>query len=153
MNRLFRDRCARFAVASALAGWVSPVLAQDASFHGAPASALQEKNPYPGQDQAAAGKTIFARTCATCHGPAGAGTGNVPSLANGPVQTAPDGAIFWYITKGDVDNGMPSWQGMPQEQRWQVIAYIKSLKSSSAANADVPAAASVVKSTAPPPKT
>ena len=155
MNRLFRNRSVLLASASgiALAACISPVLAQDASFHGAPAAAQQEKNPYAGQSQSAAsGKAIFARSCATCHGPAGAGTGNVPSLANGPVQTASDGAIFWYITKGDVDNGMPSWQAMPQEQRWQAIVYIKSLKSGNAANADVPAAAAAVKSTAPPPK-
>jgi len=155
MNTLFRDRSWRFVVAGAvaLAAWGPLAKSQDASFHQAPASAQQEENPYAGQPQAAAaGKTIFAKSCATCHGPAGAGMGNVPSLANGPVQTAPDGAIFWYITKGDVDNGMPSWQSMPQEQRWQVISYIKSLKSSGAAQAGLPAAAVAVKSSAPPPK-
>ena len=155
MNTLCRDRSWRFVVAGAvaLAAWRPLAKSQDASFHQAPASAQQEENPYAGQPQAAAaGKTIFAKSCATCHGPAGAGMGNVPSLANGPVQTAPDGAIFWYITKGDVDNGMPSWQSLPREQRWQVISYIKSLKSSGAAQAGLPAAAVAVKSSAPPPK-
>jgi mono/diheme cytochrome c family protein len=155
MNTVFQNRSWRLAAAItiAFAGWVSLARGQDQSFRGAPASAQQEKNPYAGQAEAAtAGKTIFARSCAACHGPAGSGTGNVPSLANGPVQGAPDGAIFWYITKGDVDNGMPSWQSLSTEQRWQVITYIKSLKSGGTAQAELPAAAAAAKSNAPPPK-
>jgi len=155
MNTLFQNRSWRLAAAGAIAfaGWFSPTHAQAQSFHEAPASAQQEKNPYTGQTEAAAaGKTIFARSCAACHGPAGSGTGNVPSLANGPVQAAPDGAIFWYITKGDVDNGMPSWQSLSGEQRWQVVTYIKSLKSGGTAQAELPAAAVAAKSNAPPPK-
>ena len=111
-----------------------PAMAQDASFHNAPASAKSEKNPYAGQsDAVAAGKTVYSSTCITCHGPAGQGTGNVPPLAQGPAQAASDGEIFWYITKGDVANGMPSWKSLPEDQRWQVVAYVKSLGSASSA--------------------
>ena len=36
------------------------------------------------------------------------------------------GEIFWYITKGDINNGMPSWATLPR-QRWQIVSYVKSL--------------------------
>lgn len=141
------------ALAFALCAWITLGQAQDVSFHKAPPSAASVHNPYAGQTHAAAaGKTTFAQGCATCHGPAGAGMANVPSLASGPVQAAPDGAIFWYITKGDLNNGMPSWASLPEQQRWEVITYIKSLKSNSGRQADLPAAGTAVASNAPPPK-
>lgn len=126
--------------------------AQNASFHHAPVSTETVKNPYAGQTQAIdAGKAAFARTCASCHGPAGAGMGNIPSLANGPAQTAPDGSIFWYISNGDIENGMPSWKSLPEKQRWQLVSYIKSLKAGTA-SPELPAASpTAVKSNAPPP--
>ena len=112
------------------------------------------RSPLAGQTQAVdAGKRVFARNCVTCHGPAGAGTGNVPPLASGPAQAAPEGAIFWYITNGDTGNGMPPWKSLSEEQRWQVVAFIKSLKPGSASQADQPAAGvTSAKSTAPLPK-
>jgi glucose/arabinose dehydrogenase len=101
---------------------------QEASFHHAPADAQAVNNPYAGQASAAAsGGEIYARKCALCHGNTGQGSGNVPPLVHGQVQEAPDGSIFWYITRGDVDNGMPSWAGLPEQQRWQVVMYVKSL--------------------------
>src|SRR6266849_5031984 len=88
------------------------VHAQGTSFHGAPAAAQQVENPYAGQASAAsAGKAVYRHRCARCHGTAGEGSGNIPPLASGAGQTAPDGAIFWYITRGDANNGMPSWAG------------------------------------------
>lgn|SRR5579872_1297530 len=118
-----------------------PLIAQDGGFHKAPASAKAEKNPYAGQaDAAAAGKTVYSNACITCHGPAGQGTGNVPPLVTGAAQSASDGEVFWYITKGDVENGMPSWKSLPEDQRWQVVTYIKSLSSGlSTASASTPA--------------
>ena len=99
--------------------------AQSTSFHNAPASAQQVKNPYAGQAQAAlAGKAIYAHNCGACHGNTGHGAGNVPPLARGNAQTVSDGAIFWYITQGDVNNGMPSWAGMPAKQRWEVVTFL-----------------------------
>ncbi|MCU1298359.1 MAG: cytochrome c, class, partial [Acidobacteriaceae bacterium] len=142
-------------LAAAVVASSSFVLLQAQSFHNAPAAAQETKNPYAGQEQAAQdGKQVYARTCALCHGATGQGTGNVPPLVHGPAQTAPDGAIFWYITKGDVDNGMPSWAGLPEQQRWQVVTYIKSLNSAQPVSAPAPssaAPASVAKSNAPPP--
>jgi glucose/arabinose dehydrogenase len=131
--------------------------AQESSFHGAPASARQVRNPYAGQVQAVrAGKSVYTHNCGACHGNTGQGAGNVPPLVHGAVQTTPDGEIFWYITRGDVSNGMPSWAGLPEKQRWEVVAYVKSLNRpappGAETNAPMAQATSAKKSTAPPPE-
>jgi glucose/arabinose dehydrogenase len=103
----------------------------DANFHNAPASAKATKNPYDGQAAAAAaGKELYARNCLSCHGKEGKGTGNVPALA-GKLDSVPPGEVFWFITKGDKDNGMPSWAQLPAKQRWQLVSYVKSMETSS----------------------
>ena len=99
----------------------------DANFHNAPDSAQAMKNPFEGQDAAAqAGRSLYARNCASCHGPSGKGTGNIPSLVDGKLESVKPGEVFWFITHGDKANGMPSWEGLPQNQRWQIVTYITS---------------------------
>jgi len=100
----------------------------DANFHNAPASAKATRNPYEGKDAAAqAGKRLYARNCLSCHGRRGEGSGNVPSLVDGKLESATPGEVFWFITKGDKDNGMPSWAQLPERQRWQIVSYVKSM--------------------------
>ena len=107
--------------------------AQDAHFHNAPASSAQEKNPYTGERAAIVeGATLYTRNCGACHGIGGRGTGNIPVLSHGAVQSVRDGELFWYITTGSVANGMPSWAQLPEQQRWQIVTYVKSLRSSTA---------------------
>jgi glucose/arabinose dehydrogenase len=127
--------------------------AQNAGFHNAPAETSQMKNPLAGQGEAVqAGGKLYATSCATCHGPRGEGTGNVPSLVSGPTQSASDGELFWYITKGDLNNGMPSWAGLPEQQRWSIIAYVKTLRNPGAAVSSPPAAeVPASESNVPPP--
>jgi glucose/arabinose dehydrogenase len=99
-------------------------------FHDAPASARAVKNPYAGQPAAVdAGKQVYARNCLACHGKIGQGTGNVPSLVDGKLNGVSAGEIFWFITKGDKDNGMPSWAALPEEKRWQVVSYVEAMAS------------------------
>jgi glucose/arabinose dehydrogenase len=163
MKKLSRGFCSQVALIFlywlvALSGGSAllPLQAQNVSFHNAPAAAQEVKNPYAGQAQAVlAGKQTYARNCIACHGAAGEGTGNVPPLVHGAAQTAPDGAIFWYVTRGDVNNGMPSWASLPEQQRWELVSYIKSLDSTQPdrAKIDLPAAdATSAKSNAPPPR-
>jgi mono/diheme cytochrome c family protein len=109
----------------------SMVIAQDAHFHSAPAPSNQLKNPYAGQPTAAAtGARFYATNCGSCHGIKGRGTGSVPPLSEGPTQSASDGEVFWFITTGAADNGMPAWGTLPERQRWQIVTYLKSLKGS-----------------------
>ena len=104
--------------------------AADNPFRDAPASAKTTKNPYAGQQAAIdAGKTVYARNCLSCHGRVLKGTGNVPSLVDGKLKGVTSGEIFWFITKGDKPNGMPSWAFMPEQKRWQVVSYVEAVAS------------------------
>lgn len=103
------------------------LFAQDAHFHNAPASSAQVKNPFIGQAaEATAGANVYGTHCARCHGANGQGTGEVPALAEQTIQSAPDGELFWFITHGSLKNGMPSWARLPEQQRWQLVTYLKS---------------------------
>jgi glucose/arabinose dehydrogenase len=101
--------------------------AQKPRFHDAPASATQSKNPYAGQRPAIqAGAKLYAANCAACHGQNGQGTGNIPPLAGGPAEVANEGELFWFITNGDLNNGMPSWKQLPEQERWQLVTFVTS---------------------------
>ena len=104
---------------------------QNANFHNAPASAKDLKNPY-GQKPPADAQSLFHSRCAACHGETGEGMGNVPSLSKGRTDSAADGEIFWYITQGDPNNGMPSWAGLSDEDRWKIVTYVRSLSGAKA---------------------
>src|SRR5271166_1727681 len=138
-----------------LFGAVSRTEAADTPFHDAPSSAKAMKNPYAGKETAVAeGKTVYARNCLSCHGRTLQGTGNVPSLVDGKLKGVTAGEVFWFITKGDKDNGMPSWSSLPEEKRWQVVTYVEAVASGKAtAGSAAPAAASTTpakpKDTAP----
>ena len=130
-----------------------PALAQ--SFQNAPASSASLKNPDTGKQNAVAGQSYTRRRCASCHGATAQGTGNIPSLASGATQAAKPGEIFWFITHGDIANGMPAWDTLPEQQRWQIVTYLKYLKSPGAAQlaaAGNGASQSTAALHAPPPK-
>jgi glucose/arabinose dehydrogenase/mono/diheme cytochrome c family protein len=111
----------------------------DTKFHDAPASAQATKNPYEGQDAAAlAGKRLYARNCLSCHGKMGKGAGNIPSLVGGKLDSVTPGEVFWFITKGDKDSGMPAWGSLPVRQRWQIVSYVKTMGASTAQEASAP---------------
>ena len=120
-------------IASALAAvfLFQTLQAQDAGFHNAPATAKAAKNPYAGEDPAGA-RSLYSQRCAACHGLTGGGSGNIPPLSSAKVQSAPDGELFWYVTKGDVNNGMPSWEALPEQDRWKIVTFVKSLGSAKA---------------------
>jgi len=117
-----------------LASALGPALtAQSSSFHDAPATAAGLENPFTTQQDAQVGMKQFHDKCAVCHGPKAQGTGNIPPLTKGPAQAAKPGEIFWYITKGDVANGMPSWASLTDQHRWQIITFLRNLNGPNAA--------------------
>jgi mono/diheme cytochrome c family protein len=87
-------------------------------------------------DAATAGAKIFQLNCEACHGASGHGDGpagqvleprpkNLPELA----KTAADDYIFWRISTGRPGTSMVPWDGiLSDEQIWQVIAYIHTLR-------------------------
>jgi glucose/arabinose dehydrogenase/cytochrome c5 len=120
------------AVAVATLAAAASLSAQTAGFHNAPASAASQENPFAGQSDAQAGQQFYQQKCAACHGQNAQGAGNIPSLATEATQSAQPGEIFWYITRGDLSNGMPSWASLPDQQRWQIVSWLKSLHGAAA---------------------
>lgn len=105
----------------------SSVAAQTSRFHNAPASAAQMKNPDAGNAQAAvAGKKLYAQNCAQCHGNNLQGMGPAPTLLSPKVKHATPGELFWFVTNGDLNNGMPGWPQLPNPQRWQIVTFLES---------------------------
>ena len=137
----FSRFCRLFAVTILLPAALLLAADVDTKFHNAPASAQAMKNPYQGQDAAtAAGKQLYAQNCASCHGVAGKGTGNVPSLVDGKLDSVKPGEVFWFITRGDKGNGMPSWAALPVKERWRIVTYVQSMgKSQDSQQASAPA--------------
>lgn len=119
-----------FACSLAIAGviFLSFVASADEKpFHGAPSSAASMTNPYSGNASAAAGgKKLYARNCAQCHGTDLQGMGPAPPLQSASVRSAKPGELFWFITNGNLNNGMPSWSNLPKQQRWQIVTFLES---------------------------
>jgi mono/diheme cytochrome c family protein len=108
--------------------WLAPyTTAQNVNLHDAPASEAQMKNPYQGSSQAAAaGKKLYGQNCTQCHGSNLQGIGPAPALDSPAVKNAKPGELFWFITTGKVAAGMPSWSGLPKNQRWQIVTFLQS---------------------------
>lgn len=89
----------------------------------------EKTNPYHDQaDAIAAGHRIFLDRCAPCHGENAEGTKKRPPLKSERVQhQASEGDLHWLLVNGNMRKGMPSWAKLPDQQLWQVIAYVKSL--------------------------
>jgi mono/diheme cytochrome c family protein len=94
----------------------------------APEEARERKNPFEGDAQAlAVGRKLFEQHCAECHGKNAGGTRKAPSLLPAEVQQAPAGTLFWILTNGVVRQGMPVWSKLPEQQRWQIVTFLRSL--------------------------
>lgn len=94
----------------------------------APAKARDLKNPYEGDPEAfLAGKKLYLRHCTTCHGQNARGMRNAISLRTPQVQNATPGELQWFLRNGNLFHGMPSWSGLPEQRRWQIVTYLKSL--------------------------
>ncbi len=94
----------------------------------APAAAASWTNPYAGQDKAIlAGKKLYQRHCAGCHGSDGRGGEKAPDLHTPVIQNAPPGVLFWFLKNGDLKEGMPSWSRLPDQRLWQLVSYLQTL--------------------------
>ncbi|HUI83885.1 MAG TPA: cytochrome c [Candidatus Binatia bacterium] len=101
--------------------------AQQPTFHNAPPSEAEMKNPYSrSAGAAAAGRTVYAKNCAQCHGKNLQGMGPAPALDTPSVRKAKPGELFWFITNGKPSSGMPSWVNLTKQQRWQIVSFLQS---------------------------
>jgi mono/diheme cytochrome c family protein len=94
---------------------------------GCAAAPQTQPAPREASSEVRAGGKLFAQHCATCHGSNATGGTRAPSLDTASVQAMPDRALVQFLTDGDLPKGMPSWSRFPEERRWQLVRYIKSL--------------------------
>ncbi|MHB1176967.1 MAG: c-type cytochrome [Daejeonella sp.] len=112
---------------------LSDTIAQEAFV--APAWADTIKNPLGTSPEIIAkGEEIYSSYCFACHGDTGYGDG----AAGGSLSVKPanfhnpkfskqkDGAIFWKLSNGK-GNMPPFKEILKEDQRWQLIAYLKEL--------------------------
>ncbi len=92
---------------------------------------------------AASGKALYAKKCALCHGVEGKGDGpgaatldpkprdftrglyKIRTTASGQAPTDTD--LFRIITDGMPGTSMPGWAVLPERDRWNLVAYLKTL--------------------------
>lgn len=113
-------------LATALSG-AEPNLPQQA-----PLQWAGKPNPLAGNSLAQeAGAKLYQRECAECHGARAEGIGKAPSLKQPNVSQAAPGALQWILWNGAIFHGMPSFAHLPETERWQIIAFLKTLNSAS----------------------
>ena len=103
--------------------------ARDAHWDHIPAKDHTRTNPLAGRPESVqAGALLYRDHCLQCHQADAAGDGRKkPSLRTERIRTATDGDLEWFLRQGDLRHGMPSWSSLPEAQRWQIIAYLRSL--------------------------
>jgi mono/diheme cytochrome c family protein len=96
-----------------------------------PAADHARVNPYADDPNAvAAGANIFRNNCAKCHGQNAEGKSSRPSLKSDRIAQATDGDLAWLLKNGEPYKGMPIWAGLPEQQRWQLVAFLRNLNTS-----------------------
>jgi mono/diheme cytochrome c family protein len=82
------------------------------------------------------GAVIYADKCASCHGVQGLGDGPLANELPVPVASigtanlaATSSPLAWYsmVTNGNLDNFMPPFASLSDQQRWDVVAYVYTL--------------------------
>jgi mono/diheme cytochrome c family protein len=112
------------------------VIAQNISYQPdpkwlAPSQAAAKNNPLKQNPQAlSGGKKLFLRDCAECHNADGSGVlkKHAADLQLPVVQGQSDGSLFWKITNGNPDRGMPPFSKLPELQRWQLVLFLRTLR-------------------------
>ena len=94
-----------------------------------PAKDHARTNPVAGNAEAIkSGAALYKDHCAQCHGADALGKGpKKPSLRSEDVKNATDGDLEWFLRQGELGHGMPSWSSLPQAQRWELVAFLRSL--------------------------
>jgi mono/diheme cytochrome c family protein len=103
----------------------------------APASAKKLNNPMAAnQENIDAGRALFNRNCASCHGEdgkaktdlAGAMKVRPTDLTDKAMHGITDGEIYWVISNGIKKSGMPAFSAKTKpDERWQMVVFVKHL--------------------------
>jgi mono/diheme cytochrome c family protein len=108
----------------------------------APGKFRKMTNPLPASsDNVKAGETLYQQTaqplaCMNCHGVKADGQGPMGAALDPrprnftcgkTMKDISDGQMYWIIKNGSAGTGMMAFKGMPDNQVWQLIHYIRSL--------------------------
>ena len=100
------------------------------------AEARKRKNPEPkNAETIEAGKKLYARHCASCHGPQGKGDGGMALSGGTPSDLtdetwdygATDGEIFTAIKEGVSADMLAYKDKLNDKQVWQTVTFLRSL--------------------------
>ena len=101
----------------------------------APETVAVMKNPVGSTEGGIAqGRKIYETRCADCHGAKGKGDGPAAAdldpkpgdLSRAAMNGQSDGALFWKVSEGR--KPMPTYKSkLSDEQRWQVVTYVRTL--------------------------
>jgi mono/diheme cytochrome c family protein len=128
----FRKSLSIALVATTLVAWIAVSVVSAQGPWIAPADAKAMKNPVKGIGNA---KKTIETNCVSCHGASGKGDGPAAAALPPPkpanwtsdvVQKQTDGEIFWKISNGR--GAMPPWKHLPENERWEIVNYIRTLK-------------------------
>lgn len=95
------------------------------------------ETPIPSPDKIAAGEKLYATNCSTCHGAKGQGDGPAAMAFNPKprnLQTEPFKAgtdadkVFATISKGLTGSNMPGFSQLNENDRWNLVFFIKSIR-------------------------
>ncbi|HSG45362.1 MAG TPA: c-type cytochrome [Anaerolineales bacterium] len=100
-----------------------------------PAEFAGKTNPL-GADAVTEGAKVYQVNCESCHGPQGYGDGPAGVVLDPQPKNLPDLAaqvgddyLFWRVATGKPGTSMAPWAGiLTDEQIWQAVAYIRTLK-------------------------
>lgn len=106
-------------------------------------SPLPLKKPLLTESLFLKGKAVYEKQCAVCHGLWGRGDGKAAyllypkprnfaednfRLVSTSTMEATDEDLFKTISRGMAGSAMPSWDFLPEEERWGVVYYVRYLK-------------------------
>ncbi len=120
--------------------------------NGVPLDVTNVRDPIPPDERSlAVGEQVYTTYCETCHGESGRGDGPaglrlVPRPADLRIHSQPgvhtDGEMFYWVSYGFPVSAMPAWKDtLTEEERWDVINYVRATFGSTAVPSSTPAAA------------
>ena len=96
---------------------------------------IERRNPYAvirnaktSEADVTAGSTLFLNRCSSCHGPDGNGSQVAPALVGREFKHGDsDWAVYRTVRDGVASTAMAATEDLSETQRWQVIAFVRSL--------------------------
>ena len=101
----------------------------------APVSEKARKSPLAADSKSIElGRVVARANCVPCHGQTFKGNGPAAIALNPKpadwtsprVQDQSDGELVWKISTGR--GAMPSWKQLPEQERWALVRFIRTLK-------------------------